>query len=178
MKNKNLSALQIKKNHSSKLRILSELSVRINVIQDQNSRFARSHLRGSLCCSNNSKETDRSRIMRLLTTNGSKDWKIEQWKIDNKKQVLNHCDSAKILNMKADHTWQQIYEVFSCNDWYEGSWTLNEMNDIIQIKYYNHFRYDSVQSDREIILLSDSIFWYGYFINNRYKEVILSYRLK
>lgn len=122
-------------------------------------------------CHVDESETNRSRVIRLLTNNSEKAWKINRWSINGNFSTLSPCDSAYILYLNANFTWEEQYSTFNCNNWSSGIWELNESSNVIQSQYLNPITQDSIIIEYEISLLNDTVFSYTAEENRGFKEV-------
>lgn len=124
-------------------------------------------------CSDQDKETEQARTIRLLTDNSSKPWSVDKKFHDDIEQEISQCDSSYILTLKADYTWNETYLQLSCYYSTDGLWSLNDENSIISISYINQPSGDQIDKTFEITELSEAYFAYQYVENNELLKVRL-----
>jgi len=124
-------------------------------------------------CEDTETETERSKVVRLLTDNSRKGWGLTKSTRDGSILPLSTCDSAYVLYLYADFTWEEYYDIFNCNKWNSGTWSLNEANNVIQSQSYDPIRFDTLRSDLEILILNDTVLQYGFYSNERRREITL-----
>lgn len=129
---------------------------------------------GVWSCSTSDKESERSRIIRLLTNNEQKTWVLASAKVDGTAIVKSKCDSAYQLTMKADMTWQEAYQTAFCSPGSDGQWSLNDANNVITIRFANFSLGIIDEKKFEILQLDNSSFEYQYPVNNSLRKVTLS----
>ncbi len=127
----------------------------------------------SVSCSNENEETERSRVVRLLSDNSSKSWGIEKFYIDDVEHPISSCDSSFVQIINADFTWTDKNLNFNCGQPNEGTWELNDANNVLTTFYVPFFTADTIQLKLEIMELTELNFTYQYISSNSLKKVRL-----
>ncbi len=124
-------------------------------------------------CQKDDGPSQREIALSFLTDNSMKHWVFDRSTVDGQAITPNVCDSAYVLVMKSDLTWQEFYIEFQCNQSTDGHWTLNDELDVISISYLNPLTGSLEERHFEIEELSEEYFAYQYAENNRLKFVRL-----
>jgi len=124
-------------------------------------------------CSDQINETEQAKTIRLLTNNSHKPWSVDKKFRDDIKQDLSICDSSYYLTLKSDFTWNETNLLLLCYYTTDGTWSLNEGNNIISISYLSHTSGDKFEKTFEIVELSEEYFAYQYVENNDLLKVRL-----
>lgn len=124
-------------------------------------------------CSDQVKETEQAKTIRLLTDNSRKPWSVDKKFHDDIEQVLSICDSSYILTLKADFTWNETYLQLQCYYTTDGVWSLNEENNLISISYLSQSSGDKTEKTFEIVELSEEYFAYQFVESNELQKVRL-----
>ena len=124
-------------------------------------------------CNDKNEESERSLTIRLLTSDSIKHWGLEQSFIDEVSQPISSCDSSYLLTLKADFTWEEAFLKFSCNQLTNGSWALNDENNVLSITYISQFTGKKEEKKFEIFELSEDYFTYQYAENNQLMKIRL-----
>jgi hypothetical protein len=122
-------------------------------------------------CQQDEGPTERDRVIGLLTGVTEKHWVIDASNVDGRELVLSICDSSYVLLMKSDFTWKEIHLNLQCYQSGQGTWSLNEENDVISIRYVNPGSGTYEERHFEIEELSEEFFAYQIAENNRLKYV-------
>lgn len=115
-------------------------------------------------------------VVELLTGNSEKNWIIDTSNIDGKEIIPSICDSSYVLVMNSNFSWREEYLIFKCYPSSNGTWWLNDDNDVISIRFVNPANGEYQEKDFEIEELSEEFFAYQIAINNRLKYVRLKNR--
>ncbi len=128
-------------------------------------------------CDNNAKESERDRTVRLLAGTQSKDWMASRYFIDGDERQLKGCDSTYVLTIRANYTWKEWNLGATCGFPNEGTWELNESNDVL-IAYFTPVAMPDTTFIREmeILELSEAMFTYQLIKNDRQVKIILKKR--
>ena len=124
-------------------------------------------------CSDQVKETEQAKTIRLLSDNSQKPWSVDKKFHDDIEQVLSICDSSYILTLKADFTWNETNLQLACYYTTDGIWSLNEENNVISISYIGQSSGIKTEKTFEIEELSEKYFAYQYVENNELQKVRL-----
>ena len=124
-------------------------------------------------CTKSEKETERSKTIRLLTDNQSKDWIVDAIYFDDISQQISSCDSSYILTLSSDFKWSEVFVKISCYQKNTGSWSLSEENDVITIQYVDQLNGSTVEREFELIELTEDLFSYQFVQNNAIKRIRL-----
>ncbi len=127
----------------------------------------------SVCKEDDTSAIERETALNNLAGNNSKSWKTYSLYIDEDPRMLTKCDSAHILILSRDFTWEEFYDSFKCAGYYDGTWSLNDENNVLEISYFDPYQWKSVQQKFEIIELNDKTFTYRIVISNLFKTVKL-----
>ena len=127
-------------------------------------------------CSEQEKESERSKTIRILTNNHAKDWMIESIYVDDVASPISTCDSSYTLTLISDFTWEEIYRNFSCYNKNNGTWALNDENNVITIQFIDQFSSQLLERKFELLELTDNYFSYQYVQNNALKRIRLTER--
>ena len=127
----------------------------------------------SISCSKENEETERSRVVRLLSNNSSKFWIIDKFYIDDVERPISSCDSSFVQIINADFTWSDKNLKFICGPPNEGTWELNDANNVLTTFYVPFFAADTIKLNLEIMELTELNFTYQYITSNSLKKVRL-----
>lgn len=124
-------------------------------------------------CDRQKEPSERAVTIELLTGNAAKQWVIDKSNIDGQEIVPSTCDSAYVLIMRSDFSWEEIYRKLQCSISSYGSWELNRENNVVTIQYINRGTGFPEQRSFEIEELSEEYFAYQVAENNRLRYVRL-----
>ncbi len=128
-------------------------------------------------CDNNATESERTMTIRLLADETGKDWMASQYFIDGDERLLKGCDSTYVLTIRANFTWREWNLGSTCGFPNEGTWELNDDNDVLLAYYTPSFAPDTtITRKMEIVDLSETMFTYQLVSNNRLVKIILKKR--
>lgn len=122
-------------------------------------------------CQKDEGPTERDRVIGLLAGITAKHWILDASNVDGRKIVPSTCDSSYVLLMKSDLTWDELNFKLQCYQSGNGTWSLNEENDVISIRYVNPGSGTYEEKHFEIEELSEQYFAYQIAENNRLKYV-------
>jgi len=126
-----------------------------------------------ISCSDPMVESESDKAIRLLSNNGDKYWIIEQILLDDVNQTLTSCDSSLVLTIRNDNTWTEAFLRITCYQLSEGSWSLNDENNVLSISFINKYTGNEVTKDLEINELSEERFEYQEISSNQIKKISL-----
>jgi len=112
-------------------------------------------------------------VVEHLTGNAAKYWVLDESTIDGQLITPSKCDSAYVLTMRADFTWNEAYLNVQCSPGGNGQWSLNDESNVISIQYISPATGQQEEKHFEIEELSQSILAYQIAENNRLKYVRL-----
>ena len=125
------------------------------------------------CDSRNAEESGREKTIRLLTSNSFKQWAVDEVTENGIVQTISRCDSVYLLTLQTDLRWQETYKYLLCPQKSEGSWDLNEENNVITIEYFSWQSGSLERKDFVIVDLTEEVFAYEVAIRNNLKLVRL-----
>ena len=127
----------------------------------------------SISCTKENEETERSRVVRLLSNNSSKSWRIDKIYIDDVEHPISGCDSSFVQIINADFTWSNKNLNFFCSQSRKGTWGLNDANNVLTTIYITFSAADTIKLNLEIMELTELNFTYQYVFSNSLKKVRL-----
>jgi hypothetical protein len=117
-------------------------------------------------CTNADQETERDRVIRLLTDNAEKVWIPNQKFEDGLPVKLTVCDSAYQLSIISDFTWTEHYTGNYCSGFNMGRWSLNDENNVLKTFFQPFGSSEVFERNFEILELSEGYFSYQYAVQN------------
>jgi hypothetical protein len=124
-------------------------------------------------CDEQKAPSERAMTIELLTDNSAKHWVVDKSNIDGQQITPSSCDSAYVLIMRSDFSWEEVYKKIQCSISSYGSWDLNDENNVVIIQYINRSTGFTEEKSFEIEELSEEYFAYQIAENNRLKYVRL-----
>ena len=124
-------------------------------------------------CNSENDESERERTIRLLAGDSFKEWSVIQVFEDEIEQPTNICDSSYVMTLKTDFTWHEVFLNVMCYSETDGTWLLNEENNVITINYISQKTNEDLENYFQIVELSEEYFAYEFVQNNDLKRVRL-----